>query len=84
MDAVDRAVDADAERAFVFLERLVAEPSVVGAEASAQAVLAEELDRLGFAVERSPSRRTSSITTGPASRRCRTTVARTSRHPRTR
>jgi acetylornithine deacetylase len=54
MDAVDRAIDADAERAFVFLERLVAEPSVVGAEAPAQAVLAEELDRLGFAVGRLP------------------------------
>jgi acetylornithine deacetylase len=52
MGAVDHAIDADAERAFVFLERLVAEPSVVGAEASAQAVLAEELERLGFAVGR--------------------------------
>ncbi|MGZ8640419.1 MAG: ArgE/DapE family deacylase [Actinomycetota bacterium] len=54
MGAVDRAINADAERAFVFLERLVAEPSVVGAEAPAQAVLAEELDRLGFAVGRLP------------------------------
>jgi acetylornithine deacetylase len=51
-DAVDRAIQADAERAFAFLERLVAEPSVVGAEASAQELIAEEMDRLGFAVDR--------------------------------
>ncbi len=54
MDAVDRAIDADAERAFLFLERLVAEPSVLGAEASAQAVVADELERLGFYVGRLP------------------------------
>ncbi len=54
LDAVDRAIDADAERAFAFLERLVAEPSTVGTEAPAQAVVAEELERLGFAVERLP------------------------------
>jgi acetylornithine deacetylase len=54
MAAVDDAIVADAERAFVFLERLVAEPSVVGAEARAQAMLAEELLRLGFAVDRVP------------------------------
>jgi acetylornithine deacetylase len=53
-DAIDQAIEADAERAFAFLERLVAEPSVVGAEASAQHVVAEELERLGFAVERLP------------------------------
>ena len=46
--AVDAAIEAGAERAFVFLERLVAEPSVVGDEASAQDVVAEEFDRLGF------------------------------------
>jgi acetylornithine deacetylase len=51
VEAVDRAIEADAERAFAFLERLVAEPSVVGAEAGAQAVMAEELERLGFAVD---------------------------------
>ena len=51
---VDRAIDADAERAFVFLERLVAQPSTVGDEASAQTVVAGELERLGFAVERLP------------------------------
>lgn len=52
--AVDRAIEADAERAFAFLERLIAEPSVVGAEAGAQGVMAEELERLGFAVEHLP------------------------------
>ena len=52
IDALDRVIEADAERAFTFLERLVAEPSVVGEEAPAQAVIAEEMDRLGFTVER--------------------------------
>jgi acetylornithine deacetylase len=52
--AIDRAIDADAERAFVLLERLVAEPSVVGKEAPAQAILAEEFERLGFATGRVP------------------------------
>ncbi len=54
VEAVDRVIETDAERAFAFLERLVAEPSVVGAEAGAQAVMAEELERLGFAVEQLP------------------------------
>ena len=54
LEAIDRAIDADAERAFVFLERLVAEPSVVGAESGAQAILADELERLGFSVGRLP------------------------------
>jgi acetylornithine deacetylase len=48
---VDAELDALAERSFAFLERLVAEPSVVGAEAGAQAVVAAELERIGFAVE---------------------------------
>ena len=48
---LDAELDALAEGAFGFLERLVAEPSVVGAEAGAQAVVAGELERLGFAVE---------------------------------
>ena len=52
--AVDEAVEAGAERAFAFLERLVAEPSVVGHEASAQDVVAEEFARLGFSLERPP------------------------------
>ena len=54
VEAVDRAIESDAERAFAFLERLIVEPSVVGAEAGAQAVMAEELERLGFAVEELP------------------------------
>jgi acetylornithine deacetylase len=47
---VDAAVDAAAEAAFAFLERLVAQPSTVGAERGAQDVVAAELRRLGFAV----------------------------------
>ena len=47
---VDAAVDAGAEAAFGFLERLVAEPSTTGAERGAQDVVAAELRRLGFAV----------------------------------
>ena len=47
---VDAAIDAAAESAFAFLERLVAEPSTVGAERGAQDVVAAELARLGFAV----------------------------------
>ncbi len=54
VEAVDRAIEADAERAFAFLERLVAQPSIVGDEAGAQAVMAKELERLGFAVEQLP------------------------------
>lgn len=46
----DERVDALAEDAFAFLERLVAAPSTLGREERAQEVLAEELDRLGFAV----------------------------------
>ena len=48
---VDAELDSLAEGAFGFLERLVAEPSVLGEEAGAQAVVAAELERLGFAVE---------------------------------
>jgi acetylornithine deacetylase len=48
---VDAEIDALAERSFAFLERLVSEPSVLGREAGAQAVVAAELERLGFAVE---------------------------------
>jgi acetylornithine deacetylase len=49
-DALDAAVRERAEDAFAFLERLVVAPSTVGNEATAQAVVAEELDRLGFLV----------------------------------
>ncbi|HZQ64406.1 MAG TPA: ArgE/DapE family deacylase [Gaiellaceae bacterium] len=54
LDRVDEAVDDLAESAFAFLERLVAEASVLGDEEPAQAIVAAELDRLGFAVERVP------------------------------
>ncbi len=47
-EALDAAVRGRAEDAFAFLERLVAAPSTVGNEAPAQAVVAAELDRLGF------------------------------------
>ena len=50
-ERIDAEIDALAEGAFAFLERLVAEPSVVGEEAGAQAVVEAELARLGFAVE---------------------------------
>jgi acetylornithine deacetylase len=48
--AVDAAVEAEAEAAFGFLERLVAAPSTVGAERGAQEIVAAELARLGFDV----------------------------------
>jgi acetylornithine deacetylase len=51
-DALDRGIAERAEAAFTFLERLVAAPSVVGAEREAQEIVASELERLGFAVER--------------------------------
>ena len=47
----DAAIDALAEGAFAFLERLVSERSTVGEESGAQAVVAAELERLGFAVD---------------------------------
>ena len=46
----DERVDALAEDAFSFLERLVAAPSTLGREELAQEVLADELERLGFDV----------------------------------
>jgi len=52
--AIDEAVDACSERAFAFLDALVREPSVPGAERGAEDVLAAELDRVGMAVERVP------------------------------
>ena len=48
---VDAEIDALAEGAFGFLGRLVGEASTVGEEAGAQAVVAAELERLGFAVD---------------------------------
>lgn len=47
-EAVDEAIDGLCDGAFAFLERLVAAPSCVGDECEAQAVVADELDRLGF------------------------------------
>ena len=52
--AIDEAVAACAERALAFLDALVREPSVPGAERGAEDVLAAELDRIGMAVERVP------------------------------
>ena len=52
--AVDAAVEAGAETAFAFLERLVAAPSTVGAEREAQEIVAAELAGLGFAVTELP------------------------------
>ena len=51
---LDEAVAALSPAAFGFLERLVAEPSVLGREAGAQELVALELERLGFRVERIP------------------------------
>jgi acetylornithine deacetylase len=50
--AVDAAVLSAQPRAIEFLRRLVTAGSVVGHEAEAQAVVAEELARLGFGVDR--------------------------------
>src|SRR5215831_875851 len=47
---VDAAIDATAESAFAFLERLVAAPSTIGAEREAQDLVADELAGLGFEV----------------------------------
>ena len=52
--AIDGAVDDCADRAFAFLDALVREPSVPGAEQGAEDVLAAELERVGLAVERVP------------------------------
>lgn len=51
---VDAAIEEGAEVAFSFLERLVAEPSTVGAERGAQDVVAAELAGLGFDVTELP------------------------------
>lgn len=51
---IDRAIAANAEPVFAFLEALVAAPSVVGSEQAALAVLEAELDALGMDVERLP------------------------------
>lgn len=52
MDEIDDAVGEFAERAFLFLEDLVSEPSVIGRESGAQEVLARELTRAQFEITR--------------------------------
>ncbi|MEV0663750.1 ArgE/DapE family deacylase [Actinomadura luteofluorescens] len=47
---LDDAIGAQADQALLFLERLVAAPSVLGREATAQTLVAEELTGLGFEV----------------------------------
>jgi acetylornithine deacetylase len=49
---IDERIDAHAEEAFAFLERLIAAPSTVGQEQGALEVFASELAELGFAIER--------------------------------
>jgi acetylornithine deacetylase len=51
---LDEVIDREAASAFAFLERLVAEASTLGAERGALDVAAQELERLGFTVERLP------------------------------
>jgi acetylornithine deacetylase len=52
MARLDELIDAHAEAAFGFFERLVAAPSTVGQEQGALEVFANELGTLGFAIER--------------------------------
>ncbi len=54
LEKLDAEIDERAHGAFSFLERLVAVPSTVGDETDAQAVVEQELKRLGFEVERLP------------------------------
>src|SRR5689334_2386217 len=54
LDAVDNAINAEAETAFSFLERLIRARSTVGEEAQAQGIVAAELARRGFAVHNVP------------------------------
>ena len=51
---IDERIDAHAEAAFAFLERLIAAPSTVGQEQGALEVFAAELEGLGFSIERLP------------------------------
>jgi acetylornithine deacetylase len=54
LEELDAAVARCADDAVAFLERLVAAPSTVGQEQKGQEVVAEELERLGFAVDTLP------------------------------
>lgn len=51
---LDDAIDAHSEAAFAFLEAMVREPSVVGAEQSAMAAFEQEARHLGLTVKRLP------------------------------
>ncbi len=51
---IDERIEAYAEEAFAFLERLIAAPSTVGQEHGALEVFATELEGLGFSIERLP------------------------------
>ena len=51
---LDQAIEVHSEAAFAFLEALVREPSVVGAEQRAMDVFARETQMLGMTVERLP------------------------------
>jgi acetylornithine deacetylase len=53
-ERLDAAVDSASEQAFAFLDALVREPSLPGAEMGAERVLAAELERIGLQVERVP------------------------------
>jgi acetylornithine deacetylase len=52
--AIDAAINGASERAFSFLDALVRERSLPGAEVGAELVLAAELERIGLRVERVP------------------------------
>ena len=54
LDALDRAIEADSEAAFGFLEALVRAPSLVGAEQAAMTVFADEAAAAGLDVVRLP------------------------------
>ena len=51
---IDARIDAHAEAAFGFLERLISAPSTVGQEGPALEIVAAELEALGFDIERLP------------------------------
>jgi len=53
-ERIDAAVEDAAESAFAFLDALVRERSLPGAETGAERVLAAELERIGLRVERGP------------------------------
>ena len=54
LDALDLAIEAESERAFGFLEALVAARSIVGAEQAAMEVFATEAAAAGLAIARLP------------------------------